>query len=423
MLKLETKSYGQAEEAAYLKFLEGNLVILTRAQEGEKRYEDSQDWLDTEICAGRQTIDRILAKAEEIRANANAFVLIGVGGSNNAARSVIEAIAPKRRGIDPEIIYAGNTLNPGQLKKTLAQLEGRDYYIECIAKNFETLEPGSSFRILRKAMARKYGKRAHERIISCGTAGSLLERLSRQEGYDFFDFPDRVGGRFTAMTNVGLLPMAVAGIDIKALVEGAHAMQLSLHEKKGIDNIAYRYACLRNLCYRKNYRLEMLSSFEPRFRYFYKWWTQLFAESEGKDQRGIFPVTGEFSEELHSIGQFIQEGTPIVFETFLDVGEADDSLIIHADGLPDAFDYLNEKDFADINRAAFDATVRAHAQRLPVSILQLDRLNARGFGQLFYFFQFAAYLSCALMGVNPFNQPGVEAYKERMFGALGRKSK
>lgn len=185
--------------------------------------------------------------------------------------------------------------------------------------------------------------------------------------------------------------------------------------------MAYRYACLRNFCYQKNYQVEMLSSFEPRFHFFYKWWTQLFAESEGKDNRGILPVTGEFSEELHSIGQFIQEGMPMLFETFLDVKEADDSLMIHADGLPDAFDYLDEKDFADINRAAFDATVQAHAERLPVSILQLDRLDAYGFGQLFYFFQFACYISCEMMGVNPFNQPGVEAYKRRMLRILGKK--
>lgn len=394
---------------------------LKQAQEGETRYTASLGWIDTRSCAGGDSLERILIKAKEIRANADAFVLIGVGGSNNAARAVIEAIGPKRKGLDPEIIYAGNTLNPAQLKKVLDQLEGKEYYIECIAKNFETLEPGSSFRILREAVARKYGTRAHDRIISCGTTGSSLERLSREEGYDFFDFPDRVGGRYSAISNVGLLPMAVAGIDIRSLVEGAHTMQTFLREEEKSDNPAYRYACLRHLCYQRGYRIEMLSSFEPRFRFLYKWWVQLFAESEGKEDRGIFPVTGEFSEELHSIGQFIQEGSPILFETFLDVRESDDSLMIHSDGLADAFDYLDEKDFADINRAAFAATVEAHAKRLPVSVLQLDRLDACGFGQLFYFFQFACYISCSLMGVNPFDQQGVEAYKSRMFGALGKK--
>ena len=421
MLSYNIKISGERWEEDYQQFLNRNLDCLRRVQEGQAKYADSQDWLDTRICAGKDVLNRILDKAGEIRENADTFVLIGVGGSNNAARSVVEAIAPRREGVDPEIIYAGNTLNPTQLKKMLSKLENRSCYIECIAKNFETLEPGSSFRILRELMDRKYGKKAHERIITCGTVGSSLDRLSREQGYDFFDFPSKVGGRFTAMTNVGFLPVAVAGIDIQSLVAGAHMMQMLLHAKRGKDNMAYQYACLRNFCYQKNHQVEMLSSFEPRFRFFYKWWIQLFAESEGKDNRGILPVTGEFSEELHSIGQFIQEGTPMLFETFLDVKEADDNLMIHADGLSDAFDYLDEKDFADINRAAFDATVQAHAERLPVSILQLDRLDAYGFGQLFYFFQFACYISCEMMGANPFNQPGVEAYKKRMFRILEEK--
>ena len=220
------------------------------------------------------------------------------------------------------------------------------------------------------------------------------------------------------MTNVGLLPMAVAGIDIRALVKGAHDMQVRVHEETAEDNIAYRYACLRNLFYNKGFRVELLSTFEPQFRWFYKWWTQLFAESEGKDNKGIFPVACEFSEELHSVGQYIQDGSPIMFETFLDVKEPTGSLVVHPDDKKDYFDYLDNKDFWDINKAAFHATVKAHCEKLPVMTFELDRLDAYHFGQLFYFFQFACYLSCKIMGVNPFNQPGVEAYKKWMFDAL-----
>lgn len=184
--------------------------------------------------------------------------------------------------------------------------------------------------------------------------------------------------------------------------------------------MAYRYACFRNACYRQGYRLEMLSSFESQFRWFYKWWIQLFAESEGKDEKGIFPVSGEFSEELHSIGQFLQDGSPILFETFLHVKRQQASLTIAPDEKKDYFDYLDNKDFYEINEAAFEATRRAHRKKLPCLTIEIDELDAYHFGQLFYFFEFACYLSCKIMGVNPFNQPGVEAYKIRMFEALGK---
>lgn len=222
------------------------------------------------------------------------------------------------------------------------------------------------------------------------------------------------------MTNVGLLPMAVAGIDIRELVKGARDMQIRVHEESTEKNIAYQYACLRNLYYKEGYRVEMLSSFEPQFRFFYKWWIQLFAESEGKDDKGVFPVAGEFSEELHSVGQFIQDGSPIMFETFLDVKKQNASLIVEPDEKEDYFDYLDGKDFWEINKAAYHATVAAHSKKLPCLTIEVDELDAYHFGQLFYFFQFACYLSCKIMGVNPFDQPGVEAYKKWMFEALGK---
>ena len=261
-----------------------------------------------------------------------------------------------RKDDAPEIIYAGNTLSPDAMNRMMKRLEGKSIY--------------------------------------------------------------NVGGRYTAMTNIGLLPMAVAGIDIRELVKGARDMQIRVYEESADENIAYQYACLRNLCYKEGYRVEMLSSFEPQFRFFYKWWIQLFAESEGKDNKGVFPVAGEFSEELHSVGQFIQDGSPIMFETFLDVKKQNASLIVEPDEKEDYFDYLDGKDFWEINKAAYHATVAAHSKKLPCLTIEVDELDAYHFGQLFYFFQFACYLSCKIMGVNPFDQPGVEAYKKWMFEAL-----
>lgn len=417
MLNLELRDQERKRIDRYRETMAENREILERAQQGEACYQDSLGWLHVDTCADEAHLKRIEETAAALREKSDCFVLIGVGGSNNAARSVIEALRTKD---NPEILYAGKTLSANAMNRMLKSLEGKNFTIDCIAKNFETLEPGASFRVLRKALYERYGRDYAGRVLATGTEGSSLEKFCRREGYSFLDFPKEVGGRYSAMTNVGLLPMAVAGIDIRALVQGARDMEEILRTKKAEDNIAYRYACLRNVYYKMGYRMEMLSSFEPQLHWFYQWWTQLFAESEGKDGKGIFPTTGEFSEQLHSIGQFIQDGTPMLFETFVDVTDPEDSLVIESDGKQDGFDYLNGRDFRDINRADYLATLGAHSQKLPCNTITIEKIDAYHFGQLFYFNQFACYLSCRIMGVNPFDQPGVEAYKERMFRALGK---
>lgn len=417
MLNFIVHNQKKEEKKELKELISENRGILQTVQQGEECYANSQGWLDTKEWADQEKLCRLEELAKEIRKKAEVFVVVGVGGSNNAARSVIEAL---RKADAPEIIYAGNTLSPHALMVMLNRLEDKSVYIDFIAKNFETLEPGASFRILRKYLYEKYGNEASRRILATGTAGSTLDQLCKDNGYTFLEFPENVGGRYTAMTNVGLLPMAVAGIDIRKLVEGANDMQKCLHAQGAEENIAYRYACLRNMFYRRGYRVELLAGFEPQFRFFYKWWIQLFAESEGKENKGIFPVTGEFSEELHSVGQFIQEGSPILFETFLDVLQQEESLVVEADKFADYFDYLDGKDFWEINKAAYRATVAAHSTKLPCMTLEIGALDAYHFGQLFYFFQFACYLSCKIMGVNAFDQPGVEAYKKWMFDALGK---
>lgn len=418
MIALEYRdAQGKVSQEEWDESVAAKAQVLREALAGEARYRDSLGWLDPEEWAPQETLASLEALAAEIRQKAEVFVLVGVGGSNNAARAAIKAF--RQPGM-PEIVYLGNTLSPYAIAKALERLEGKSVYVNCIAKNFETLEPGAGFRALRAFLERAYGRGAAERIAVTGTPGSLLERLARQEKWRFLTFPPNIGGRFTALSTVGLLPMAVAGLDIRALVQGAKTMRREFLAADPGDNPAWRYACLRDLLYRKGYRLEMLSTFEPRFRWFFKWWVQLFAESEGKDGKGLFPVAAEYSEELHSMGQYVQEGSPILFETFLSVKESGASLVLEPSAVEDGFAYLDGKDFEQINQAALEATRRAHSAKLPCLDLRMDRLDAERLGALFYFFQFACYLSARLLGVDPFNQPGVEAYKKLMFDALGK---
>ncbi len=400
--------------------LDRSAELLERCKQGEARYADSLGWLNVAEWAGPGHLARVEALAAEIRQKADVFVLIGVGGSNNAARAVEKAIAPPD---GTEIVYAGNTLSANAMNRMLESLEGREVYIDCVAKNFETLEPGASFRVLRQYLVRRYGRReAAGRILCTGTPGSPLEELCRREGYAFLPFPPNVGGRYTALSYVHLVPLAVAGVDIRALARGASEMEQLLKAQPAGENMALRYAVLRNLYNRCGYRAEMLSAYEPRLAWFFKWWEQLFAESEGKDGKGLLPITGEYSEQLHSLGQFVQDGTHLMFETFLDVQTpgAGDSLILGGTDVEDGFGYLDGKDFWTLNKASFAATRRAHSQVLPCLTLEIGALDAYHYGQLFYFYAFVCYLSGSLLGVNPFDQPGVEAYKAWMFETLGK---
>lgn len=397
-----------------------NADILERCKCGEEIYAESLGWLNVKEWAGEQQLVAIEALAAEIRKKADVFVLIGVGGSNNAARAVIESIMPKN---GMKIIYAGNTLSANALNHVLQSLDGHEVYINCIAKNFETLEPGVSFRILRQYLVQRYGtEEAARRILCTGTPGSQLEKLCEREGYAFTAFPLNIGGRYTALSAVHLIPMAVAGVDIRALVHGALEIERLLKSLPAEENPALRYAVLRTMYYRRGYKAEMLSAFEPRLAWFFKWWEQLFAESEGKDGKGLLPITGEYSEQLHSLGQFVQDGTHLMFETFLDIRmpDAADHLIVGGTDIEDGFGYLDGKDMWEVNKAAFAATRQAHSRVMPCLTIELDKLDAEHYGALFYFFAFACYLSGILLGVNPFDQPGVEAYKEQMFRALGK---
>ena len=394
--------------------------LLAEVLAGEEQYQDNLGWFSVDEAAGPERVDFLLEQAARVRADADAFVVIGIGGSNQAARAVVKALRPEN---GPAILWAGNTISACETARLLKELDGyRSVYIDCIAKNFETLEPGISFRVLRHYLEQRYGQaEAAKRIFATGTPGSTLHQLCIDNGYTFLTFPERIGGRYSVGSDVGLFPMAVAGVDVKALVQGMRDMREELHAAPAGENLALRYACLRKWMLEQGLSLEMLAFFEPRLDYFAKWWIQLFAESEGKDGTGLYPVVSSNSEDLHSIGQFIQQGSPILFETFVTVRARDASVVLPATDKKDYFDYLTGRDFWDINDTARQATMRAHSEGgIPCLELSIPAIDAHTLGELFYFFLFSCYLSCRLVGVNPFNQPGVESYKGYMFKNLGK---
>ena len=390
---------------------------LEEVKYGEEKYEENLGWLDVEEWAGEKWITYYQELAADVRKNADAFVVIGIGGSNQAARAVVEAIGETG---PVTIIWAGNSISADSIRSVLQELKGKSVYINVIAKNFETLEPGIGFRALRSFMKKEYGEEYVKRVICTGSEGSHLEKLCKVNGFHFLPFPANIGGRFTALSPVGLFPMAVAGIDISAIAKGAQLMRQRLLKESASESMALEYAVIRNLLYQKGFSMEMLSYFEPRYFRFAKWWMQLFGESEGKDNKGLYPLFGNFSEDLHSIGQFLQDGSNVIFETFLEVQDTGSSYVLHNDNVDDLFDYLDGKDFDEINRAAFKATITAHSKKFPCVKISVPAVDEETFGQLFYFFEFVCYLSAKILGVNPFDQPGVEAYKQYMFQALGK---
>lgn len=395
------------------------LSLLNCVQQGEDRYRNSLGWHSAGLWSGEHWIRQCDELALEIRSKADAFVVVGVGGSNQAARAAITALRDQTNG--PVILWGGNTLAAFETAELLSQLDAyQNVVINVIAKNFETLEPGISFRILRHYLQSRYPEDWQRHVVATCTPGSQFEALCITHGFRFLPFPSDIGGRFTALSPVGLFPMAVAGLDIRELAAGASEMERLLKGDAGPGNPALRYALLRNALYRRGYRMELLTSFEPRMARFAKWWVQLFGESEGKQGLGLYPVSANYSEDLHSIGQFVQDGTPILLESFLTFRGEESRIPCGPDTVQDGFGYLDHRCMAELNRAACAATLAAHGEVLPCIELSWPALSARTLGQLFYFFLFSCYLSGRILGVDPFDQPGVEAYKTRMFQILGK---
>lgn len=410
-------SCGWLNEEEIATEMKANAELLEQVKKGHPEYRESLGWLTVDEWAGENWIARYEAMAAEIRPVCEALVVVGIGGSNQAARAVYEAIG-KKNGI--ELVWAGNSISAWEMQQALAQVRGKRFYVNVIAKNFETLEPGIGFRAMRAQLREQFGADYAKHIICTGTEGSHFETLAKQHGYRFLPFPKDIGGRFTALSPVGLFPLAVAGFDIAAMARAAREMRSELVNAPASENEALRVAVIRNQLYRMGFRMEMLSFFEPRFFRFAKWWMQLFGESEGKDLKGLYPLFGNFSEDLHSVGQFLQDGTRVIFETFLEVEDSGASLMLHDDDVDDRFSYLNGKDFDEINRVACEATVTAHSAVYPCLRMKVPAIDEKTFGALFYYFEFLCYLSAKILGVNPFDQPGVEGYKQHMFKALGK---
>lgn len=392
---------------------------------------DFLGWVNLPENYNREEFQRIKEAAERIKKQCEVFIIIGIGGSYLGARAAIEALnhsfynmLPENKRNAPEIYFAGNNLSPVYLKHLLHLIEGREVCINVISKSGTTTEPAIAFRVFKEYMENKYGKKeASKRIyVTTDKLRGALKKLSDSEGYDTFVIPDDVGGRYSILTAVGLLPIAVSGVDIKEIMKGAMDGQSEYSVNVLEKNPAYQYAAIRNILYRKGKTTEIMVNYEPSMHYFSEWWKQLYGESEGKDNKGIFPASVDFTTDLHSMGQYIQEGMRNIFETVVRIEGIKDDIEIGEDGDNiDGLNYLKGKTMGYINLKAMDGTILAHNDGgVPNLIVNIPEVTPYYFGKLVYFFEKACGISGYVLGVNPFDQPGVEAYKKNMFALLGK---
>ncbi|WP_066291582.1 glucose-6-phosphate isomerase [Bacillus sp. FJAT-29937] len=388
-------------------------------------------WLDYPIQYDKQEFSRIKQSAEKIIGDSDVLLVIGIGGSYLGARAAIEMLnhsfynaLPKGKRGTPQIIFVGNNLSSSYMMDVIDFLDGKDFSINVISKSGTTTEPAIAFRIFRKQLEEKYGLEEARRRIYATTdkERGALKTLADEEGYETFVVPDDIGGRYSVLTAVGLLPIAVSGADIGDMLKGAALAREELSSSELRENIAYQYAAIRHILYNKGKTTEMLINYEPALQSFSEWWKQLFGESEGKDLKGIYPSSANFSTDLHSIGQYIQDGRRNLFATVMKVEKPRQELMIEeADQDLDDLNYLAGKTVDFVNNKAFEGAVLAHTDGgVPNLVLSIPKLDAFTFGYLVYFFEKACAMSGYLLGVNPFDQPGVEAYKVNMFALLGK---
>ncbi|MCH6269256.1 glucose-6-phosphate isomerase [Neobacillus citreus] len=388
---------------------------------------DFVGWVDWPILYDKDEFARVKKAAARIQNNSDALVVIGIGGSYLGARAAIESLSHSfhnQIGQKTQVYFAGQNISSTYLAHLLELLKDKDISINVISKSGTTTEPAIAFRILRNYLENKYGKQeARQRIfVTTDESKGALKKLADKEGYEAFVIPDNIGGRYSVLTSVGLLPIAAAGLDIDQIMLGAKDAYYKYNNPDVQTNDCYQYAAVRNILYSKGISNELLVTYEPSLRYLSEWWKQLFGESEGKDQKGLFPASVEFTTDLHSMGQFIQEGKRNLLETVLQVNSPKIELTIEED--PENIDGLNflaGKTMDEVNKKAFEGTVLAHIDGgVPNLLVELDQINEYNFGELVYFFQKACGISAYILGVNPFDQPGVEAYKRNMFALLGK---
>ncbi|MCM1283251.1 MAG: glucose-6-phosphate isomerase [Muribaculaceae bacterium] len=417
------------EEISYMEKLTADAKeqLVSRTGAGN----DFLGWIDLPVDYDKDEFARIKKAAAKIQSDSEVLVVIGIGGSYLGARAAIEFLRhgfynnlPKEVRGTPEIYYAGNSISSTYLKGLVDVIGDRDFSVNIISKSGTTTEPAIAFRVFKEMLGKKYGKEGAASRIYATTdkAKGALKNLANEEGYESFVVPDDVGGRFSVLTAVGLLPIAVSGADIDKLMEGAAEGRKLALEQPFADNDALQYAAVRNILLRKGKSIEVLANYEPSCHYVSEWWKQLYGESEGKDQKGIFPASVDLTTDLHSMGQFIQDGARLMFETVLNVETSREKVVLGEEPVDlDGLNYLAGKDMDFVNKSAMNGTILAHTDgNVPNLMIRVPEQNEFYLGELFYFFEFAVGVSGYLLGVNPFNQPGVESYKKNMFALLGK---
>lgn len=392
---------------------------------------DFLGWIDLPVNYDKEEFARIKKAAAKIQSDSEVLLVIGIGGSYLGARAAIEFlrhsfynVVSKEVRKTPEIYFVGNSISSTYIRHLMDVIGDRDFSINMISKSGTTTEPAIAFRVFKEMMEKKYGKAEAAKRIYATTdkARGSLKNLATEEGYETFVVPDDVGGRFSVLTAVGLLPIAVSGADIDKLMEGAQAGREAALNTPFEDNDAVKYAALRNILLRKGKQIEILANYEPSVHYVSEWWKQLYGESEGKDQKGIFPASVDLTTDLHSMGQFIQDGSRNLFETVINIETSREEIILQEEPVDlDGLNYLAGKSVDFVNKSAMNGTILAHTDgQVPNLMVKVPEVNEFYLGELFYFFEFACGVSGYLLGVNPFNQPGVESYKKNMFALLGK---
>ncbi|MBD5467863.1 MAG: glucose-6-phosphate isomerase [Lachnospiraceae bacterium] len=392
---------------------------------------DFLGWIDLPVDYDKEEFARIKKAAEKIKNDSEVLLVIGIGGSYLGARAAIEFLrhsfynmVDKSVRKTPEIYFVGNSISSTYIKDLMDVIGDRDFSVNMISKSGTTTEPAIAFRVFKEILEKKYGKEEAAKRIYATTdkARGALKKVADEEGYETFVVPDDVGGRFSVLTAVGLLPIAVSGADIDKLMEGAASGRKNALELPYEENDALQYAALRNILLKKGKNVEILANYEPSVHYVSEWWKQLYGESEGKDQKGIFPASVDLTTDLHSMGQFIQDGARIMFETVINVETSRETITINQEAVDlDGLNYLAGKSVDFVNKSAMNGTILAHTDgQVPNLMVTVPEVNEFYLGQLFYFFEFACGVSGYLLGVNPFNQPGVESYKKNMFALLGK---
>lgn len=417
------------EEVSYMTKLTEDAKELLVSKKGAGN--DFLGWLDLPVDYDKEEFDRIKKAAAKIQSDSEVLVVIGIGGSYLGARAAIEFLrhgfynnVSKEVRKTPEIYYAGNSISSNYLSGLIEVIGDRDFSVNIISKSGTTTEPAIAFRVFKEMLEKKYGKEEAAKRIYATTdkARGALKNLATEEGYDSFVVPDDVGGRFSVLTAVGLLPIAVSGADIDKLMEGAASGRELALNKPFAENDAMQYAAVRNILLRKGKGVEVLANYEPSLHYISEWWKQLYGESEGKDQKGIYPASVDLTTDLHSMGQFIQDGARIMFETVLNLEESQAEILLNKEDVDtDGMNYLAGKSVDFVNKSAMNGTILAHTDgNVPNLMVKIPEQNEFYLGELFYFFEFACGISGYILGVNPFNQPGVESYKKNMFALLGK---